>query len=62
MRNKTREERLSENYRKVEAMEHRGLTSDEIAHNLGITKMDVLDISQAIFARKMRQEERRARY
>lgn len=58
MKHETREERLSNNYRKVEAIFKRGFNADEIARNLNLDKMDVLDIVQKIVALDIQKEER----
>lgn len=50
MRYKTREELLSENYRKVEAMYRKKLSTDEIVSQTGLDRFGVLDIEQKIFA------------
>lgn len=43
-------------YRCVEAMYRRGCTVDDIVNSTGISKMDVLDIVQKIFALDMKKE------
>lgn len=43
-------------YRCVEAMYRRGCTVDDIVNSTGISKMDVLDITQKIFALDMKKE------
>ena len=42
-------------YRCVEAMYRRGCTVDDIVNSTGISKMDVLDITQKIFALDMKK-------
>ena len=42
-------------YRCVEAMYRRGCTVDDIVNSIGISKMDVLDIVQKIFALDMKK-------
>ena len=42
-------------YRCVEAMYRRGCTVDDIVNSTGISKMDVLDIVQKIFALDMKK-------
>ena len=37
-------------YRKVEAMHRRGCSTDEISNNLRLSKIEILDITQKIFA------------
>lgn len=44
-----------EDYRCVEAMYRRGCTVDDIVNSIGISKMDVLDIVQKIFALDMKK-------
>ena len=55
MRFVSRKERLDANYRKVEAMYRKGKSIDEIESESGLSKMDVLDITQKIFALDMRR-------
>lgn len=54
----TRKESLENNYRKVEAMYRRGATFKEIANNLGIPMMDVLDIAQKIYHLDIKKESK----
>ena len=54
----TREERLANNYRKIEAIFRKGFNVDEIARNLKLDKMDVLDIVQKIVALDIQKEQR----
>lgn len=42
-------------YRCVETMYRRGCTVDDIVNSTGISKMDVLDITQKIFALDMKK-------
>lgn len=46
----SRNERLSNNYRRVEALYRSGSSFDEISVAYGLAKDDVLDITQKIFA------------
>lgn len=46
----TREDRMKQNYRKVEAMYRRDCSAEEIARSVKLPMMDVLDIMQKIFA------------
>lgn len=55
---KTRQELLDDNYRRVEAMYRRGLSIDEICRSSYLTRMDVLDIVQKIFATDQRKAAR----
>lgn len=55
---KTRQELLDDNYRRVEAMYRRGLSVDEICRSSYLTRMDVLDIVQKIFAMDQRKAAR----
>lgn len=49
----TREDRMKQNYRKVEAMYRRDCSAEEIARSVKLPMMDVLDIMQKIFALDM---------
>lgn len=53
MRNLTRERRLDDNYRKIEAMFRRGASIDDICRTTKLSKIDVLDVTQKIFAMDM---------
>ena len=46
----SRTERLNSNYRRVEALYRTGSTFGQISMAYGLSIMDVLDISQKIFA------------
>lgn len=50
MRYESREDRLANNYRKVEAMYRRGFNVNDIARAIGLSLMDTYDITQKIFA------------
>ena len=55
----TREERLQNVYRTVEALYRKNYTNDQIAASVaGVSKTDVLDITQRIFGRDMVRRER----
>ena len=55
----TREERLQNAYRKVEALYRKNCTVDQIAISVpGVTRMDVVEITQRIFGRDMVRRER----
>ena len=55
----TREERLQNAWRSVEAMYRKNYTNDQIAASIpGVSIMDVLDITQRIFGRDMVRRER----
>lgn len=58
MKHESREDRLANNYRKVEAMYRKGRSFNEIANSLDLDVMDVYDIVQKIFAMDMRRAER----
>lgn len=58
MKFQTRQDRLDNNYRKVEAMYRKNLTIDEMGRQIGLERMDVLDIVQKIFAMDMRRTNR----
>ena len=58
MKFQTRQDRLDNNYRKVEAMYRKNLTIDEMGRQIGLERMDVLDIVQKIFAMDMRRMNR----
>lgn len=46
----SREQRLANNYRKVEALYRKGYSTDEILRSCeGLTRYDVLDILQKIY-------------
>lgn len=55
----TREERLASNYRRVEALYRSGSTFEQMATSFGLSIMDVLDISQKIFALDQKKLEGR---
>lgn len=50
----TREEKLKNNYRKVEAMYRKNKPTDDIARSVGLSRIDTLDIIQKIFALDMK--------
>ena len=52
----SRQDRLDNNYRKVEAMYRKGQSLDEIIRGSYLDRMDVLDIVQKIFAMDMRKQ------
>lgn len=56
MKHETRQDRLDNNYRKVEAMYRKGQSIDEIIRSSYLDRMDVLDIVQKIFAMDMRKQ------
>lgn len=58
MKFQTRQDRLDNAYRKVEAMYRKNLTIDEMGRQIGLERMDVLDIVQKIFAMDMRRTNR----
>lgn len=59
----TREERLSRHYRKVEAMIRQRRSIDEICRECKeLSRTDVLDIDQSIFARDQERRERERRF
>ena len=45
----TRQKKMDDSYRKVEAMYRKGLSTDEIAKAVNLDRMDVLDIKQKIY-------------
>lgn len=45
----TRQKKMDDSYRKVEAMYRKGLSTDEIAKAVNLDRMDVLDIEQKIY-------------
>ena len=53
MRRMTRQELLENSYRKIEAMFRRGTGIDDICRATGLSRMDVIDITQKIFALDM---------
>lgn len=53
MRRMTRQELLENSYRKIEAMFRRGTSIDDICRSTGLSKIDVLDVTQKIFALDM---------
>ena len=53
MRRMTRQELLENSYRKIEAMFRRGTRIDDICRSTGLSKIDVLDVTQKIFALDM---------
>lgn len=58
MKFQTRQDRLDNSYRKVEAMYRKNLTIDEIGRQIGLERMDVLDIVQKIYAMDVRRMNR----
>lgn len=58
MKFQTRQDRLDNSYRKVEAMYRKNLTIDEIGRQIGLERMDVLDIVQKIYAMDVRRANR----
>lgn len=59
----TREERLNRHYRKVEAMIRQGRTIDEVCRECReLSRIDVLDIDQSIFAKDRERYERERRF
>ena len=59
----TREERLDKYYRKVEAMVRQRRTIDEICRECKeLSRIDVLDIDQRIFAKDQERYERERRF
>lgn len=54
MRFVTREERMANSYRKVEAMYRKGRSVKDIARSIELPIMDVMDIIQKIFAMDVR--------
>lgn len=53
----SRNERLASNYRRVEALYRTGSTFSQISMAYGLSIIDVLDISQKIFALDQRKLE-----
>lgn len=51
----SRKEMLDNNYRRVEAMYRKGIPFKDIGNALGLTTIDVLDITQKIFALDMKK-------
>lgn len=45
----TRQKKMDDSYRKVEAMYRKGLSTNEIAKAVNLDRMDVLDIEQKIY-------------
>lgn len=45
----TRQKKMDDSYRKVEAMHRKGLSTNEIAKAVNLDRMDVLDIEQKIY-------------
>lgn len=45
----TRQKKMDDSYRKVEAMYRKGLGTNEIAKAVNLDRMDVLDIEQKIY-------------
>lgn len=58
MRYESRQDRLDNNYRKVEAMYRKGLSIDDMARQTGLDVMDIYDITQKIFAIDMKKASR----
>lgn len=58
MKYESREDRLANNYRKVEAMYRKGHSFEDIGRQTGLDMMDVYDITQKIFAMDMRRASR----
>lgn len=58
MKFESREDRLANNYRRVEAMYRKGLNFGDIALSTGLDMIDVYDIAQKIFALDMRRASR----
>lgn len=55
----SRTERLSNNYRRVEALYRNGSTFEQIAISFDLSIIDVLDITQKIFALDQKKVEGR---
>lgn len=53
--NKKKDKEKDTKYRKVEAMWRRGCSVDEIVRSVKLSKMDVLDVTQKIFALDMKR-------
>lgn len=45
----TRQKKMEDSYRKVEAMYRKGYSTNEIAKAVNLDRMDVLDIEQKIY-------------
>lgn len=58
-KNGTKKNDYDVTYRQIEAMYHKGYSSEEIARNMNMSKIDVLDYVQKIFAMDMRKRQRR---
>lgn len=56
MKYESRQDRLDNAYRKVEAMYRKGLSINEIVRDSYLDRLDVLDITQKIFAMDMRRQ------
>lgn len=57
--NETKKNDYNTTYRQIEAMYRKGYNSDEIARSMKMSKIDVLDYVQKIFAMDMRKRQRR---
>lgn len=55
---KNDQERANEQYRTIEAMFRKGYSTFDIARQLDLPTMNVLDVTQKIFAMDMRRERR----
>ena len=55
MYNNKKDKEKDTKYRKVEAMWRRGCSVDEIVRSVKLSKMDVLDATQKIFALDMKR-------
>lgn len=55
MYNNKKDKEKDTKYRKVEAMWRRGCSIDEIVRSVKLSKMDVLDVTQKIFALDMKR-------
>ena len=55
MYNNKKDKEKDTKYRKVEAMWRRGCSVDEIVRSVKLSKMDVLDVTQKIFALGMKR-------
>ena len=60
MYNNKKDKEKDTKYRKVEAMWRRGCSVDEIVRSVKLSKMDVLDATQKIFALDMKRSLTRA--
>lgn len=58
MKFQTRQDRLDNAYRKVEAMYRKNLTIDEMSRQTSLERIDILDIVQKIFAMDVRRMNR----